>query len=115
MKLQQLHEDAVALQEGLFQRAVAAAAVAVSALTAGHFMTDKPQNNVATGHVVDQLASQKGISPAKMAQIVDQVSQRKKHVRMRSELHGLATGRFLRSLGSSCCAYLSNSAFTFGT
>lgn len=82
MKLQQIHEDTIALQEGILQRAVAAAAMVIGAMspnTADH----KPVPNVPTASVQQtpdiELGKGKGADPSLLApNVVDIIARRYK-------------------------------------
>lgn len=80
MKLQQLHEDAIDLQEGILQRAVTAAAMVIGAMspnTAVH--KEAPVPTMSQSAAVDQLGKQKGADASLLApNVVEIISQRYK-------------------------------------
>lgn len=77
MKLQQLHEDLNTIEEGVIQRAAAAAAMVLGLLTSGS--TDSPQAPPEITAAVKKLEQTTGASPSELApDVVQLISTRYK-------------------------------------
>lgn len=72
MKLQQLHEDMQEIEEGMLQRAAAAAALVLGTLSPGSVKLPQPAPPAVT-QAIQQLEKQTGASPSELAGDVVQI------------------------------------------